>query len=384
MTPRLELNFPNPIETRSDLFGRDREFGLVQQLLLSPGRRPAVIMGERVTGKTSMLNVIAEWAADDAGLSVIQLPHVGSRNAFVEELLDGMAAEAGTSLHRLGLRDARGGLRAATMTEFVGVAAELCATAGATFLVCIDELDSMLVNCPDEDTAQQILDFLDHVIASTELPVKFAFTMTRTIQQILHSGGSPSMNAARVVFLVPWSAQQVRELVGALLGGDDTLDGPAHELLFAAGGGHPYLTKAVLQALQDLGRLAPGATATATTATATATTATATEAATTTTAADLRQAIEAAARSPEVDFTLDNIAQVHFSTEELGVLLRAATTGGAIAAADPAAPRDALDALCRRGYLLPDGAGGYVQAFGLLACWLAGKPWTHVTPEGPG
>jgi len=63
MFPAVELNFPNPVETLADLFDRDAELELVLTALRSPTRRPIVIMGERVMGKTSLLNVAAEAAA---------------------------------------------------------------------------------------------------------------------------------------------------------------------------------------------------------------------------------------------------------------------------------------------------------------------------------
>lgn len=91
MTPRLELNFPNPIETRADLFDREPELSAIQETLRSPTRRPVVIMAERVMGKTSLLNVVIEWVTEEHRLSVLQLPHVSSRDAFVEEVLDGIA-----------------------------------------------------------------------------------------------------------------------------------------------------------------------------------------------------------------------------------------------------------------------------------------------------
>jgi hypothetical protein len=355
VTPRVEINFPNPVGTGSDLFDREPEMSLIQDTLRSATRRPVVIMGERVMGKTSLLNIVVEWAAGQPPFSVVQLPHVSSREAFVEEILDGIAGEVGTSLHRLGLRDSRGRLHISTVTEFARVAGQLSARApDRVFLLCLEELDSMLVNCPDDASANQILDLILHVVAKTTLPIKFVFTITRTAPHILRSDASPFLSAARIAVLGPWTSEEVRGFVGHLLRDACVLDEDAHRLLFDLGGGHPYLTKAILQALLDLGRPAcPGGTVTG---------------------EDLRHAVEAAMSSPEVDFTLDNIVKVHFSDEELQVLR--AVAAGAADPGDLAAAPAVLHELRQRRYLRVDGTGRYRQAFGLLSEWLRRRPWT--------
>jgi hypothetical protein len=361
---RLELNFPNPIETKDDLFDREPELAIIQETVRSPTRRPVVIMGERVMGKTSLLNVVIEWAGQEPQLSVLQLPHVGSREAFVEEVLDGIAAEAQTSLHQLGLRDARGQLRLSTVTEFARVADRLAASApGRIFVLCLEELDSMLVNCPDDESATQILDLILHVVGRTTLPIKFVFTITRTAPQILRSDASPFLSAARIVRLAPWTPAESRAFVAGLLPDVSTLDDRAHEALFALSGGHPYLTKAVLQSLLDHDQLpgpvaGPGA-----------------GAAGRFTAEEVRAVVEAAVTSPEVDFTLENIAKVHFSAEELGVLRWLATEPAPVPAADLAGVAGAVHGLQQRRYLWTDPAGRCGQAFGLLGEWLKRQPW---------
>jgi len=356
VTPRLELNFPNPINSSSDLFDRDAELVLIQDTLRSPARRPIVIMGERVMGKTSLLNVALEWSKLEPQFSVQTLPHVISRDTFMEEILDGMAAEAGTTLFRLGLRNAQGQFCMPTITEFVRVAGELSAgVPGKTFLLCLEELDSMLVNCPDDASANQILGFILHVIDKTSLPIKFIFTLTRMAPQILHSDASQFMSSARIAFLAPWTPDEVRAFVARLLQGTCTFDENAHQLLFAAGGGHPYLTKALLHTLREMDRpAAPDAVVTVD---------------------DLRDAIDAAVKSTAVDFTLDNIVTAHFTVEELGVLRQLAFGTGTVNAAEIDGPPGVVHGLLQRRYLRADDAGRYTQAFGLLGEWLRRRPW---------
>src|SRR5262249_48947078 len=146
----------------------------------------------------------------------------------------------------LGYRDGTAGFAWSTVLGFAAVAAELSARADQTFLFCLDELDSMLLNCPDDQSATEILDFIMY-INNTNLPIRFVFTLTRATAQIMRADATPFITAARIADLAPWSEDETREFVGWLLSPELTVENSAHELLFAEGGGHPYLTKAILQ-----------------------------------------------------------------------------------------------------------------------------------------
>jgi hypothetical protein len=357
VAPSLELNFPNPVETRADLFDRTDELRLLQETLLSPARRAAVIMGERVTGKTSLLNVVVEWASREAGFKVLQLPHASTREALAEEMLEGMAAQMRTSLRRLGLREADGQFRLATVSEFSRKALTVSGQAvGVRFLVCLEELDSLLVKCSD-GVAEQILDFLLHVVATPGLPVKFVCTMSRTAPHILRSDASPFLSAARIAVLAPWTFELARPFVDELLGDGLVLDDAAHRLLFAMGGGHPYLTKAILQSLHELYRHAPAGAVLG--------------------AADVRAATAATVASPEVDFTLDNVVRVHFTDAERAVLVGTADSGAAAAGSLsgplerwPLPAQAAVRDLRSRHYLHLGSRNRPEHRFGVLAEWL--------------
>ena len=355
MTTRPELNFPNPIELTSDLYDRADQLNLIRGTVLSAGRRIVVIVGERVTGKTSLLNVVISWASTEPQLSVLQMPPVVSRGMFMEEVLDGMAAEAGTSLHQLGYRDVANRLTTSTVTEFVRVASDLTAKIGRTFVACLDELDSMLVNCPNDRSANEILDLIVH-ISNTNLPIKFVFTLTRATPQIMRADATSFLVAARIAELGPWNADQVREFVDMLLGMWRPCSREAYEEIYAAGGGHPYLTKAILHSLVGGSqRAAPEAPIVAN---------------------EVQAAVAAALGTPEVQFTLDNVVQVHFSADELLAMQRAARSSTALPARE-LGPPEAVRELVRRYYLRPVG-DSYVLAFGMLGRWL-----NRSRPVGP-
>jgi DNA-binding winged helix-turn-helix (wHTH) protein len=352
MAPRLELNFPNPVEGSADLFDRTSQLELIRETVASPARRIAVIMGERVTGKTSLLNVVQAWATAEPGLTVLRLAPVTTRSELMEEILEGMASEADTSLYGLGYRD-KAGFTRSTVVGFASVAAQLSVHADRTFIVCLDELDSMLVNCRDGQSATEILDFILYV-SNTSLPVRFVFTLTRATPQIMRADATPFITAARIADLTPWTEPETRKFVEWLLSPSSglVLDDSAHELLFAEGGGHPYLTKAILQPVVD----AAGASATGGAISVD----------------QVRAGVAAALAAPEVHLTLDNIVNVHFTPDEVQILQRLATAFEPLAVDDFATTILAFKELRRRHYVRP-AQDGFVLASRLLGRWLIGQ-----------
>jgi DNA-binding winged helix-turn-helix (wHTH) protein len=351
VAPRIELNFPNPVERPADLFDRTSQLELIRETVTSSARRIAVIMGERVTGKTSLLNAVRVWAVTEPSLAVLRIAPVASCAKLMEEILEGMASELDTTLYQLGHRDATGGFTQPTVMGFTAVAAELSDLANRTFLVCLDELDSMLVNCRDGQSATEILDFIMYV-SNSRLPIRFVFTLTRATPQIMRADATPFITAARIAELAPWTVRESREFVDWLLSPSLAVDDDAHELLFAEAGGHPYLIKAILQRIVD----AEGASS----------------AGEVISADQVHAGIVAALAAPEVHLTLSNIIAAHFSLDEVSVLQRLAKASGPMAAADFALAASAFSELRRRHYVRP-AADGFVLAFGLLGRWLLGQ-----------
>jgi len=348
VTASLDLNFPNPVHDPSQLFDRVTELASVKDAIRSAGTRTVVIMGERRVGKTSLLNVVLAWAEMEDWLSVLRLPHVTSRTEFIEEILDGMAAEAGTSLAQLDRRSASDHGPSSSVSEFVRIAGELGAATGRTFLVCLDELDSMLHNCSGP-SANELMNLILH-LESVPLPLRFLFTMTRATPQILHADASPFITAARIVRLGLWSPEEAGDFFAILVNGAHRLDQAAHERLYAAAGGHPYFLKAITKCLMD----APPESSPVP-------------------VAAIDRAVGAALAMDEVNFTLENIVTAHFSPDELAVLNAVAAARGPMPTATLERRPVAVSELVRRQYLRRDG-NGYVLTLGLLGQWLASRP----------
>ncbi|MEW5719982.1 MAG: ATP-binding protein, partial [Chloroflexota bacterium] len=152
-----DLNFPNPVTTAKDFFDRELELDTIQRTLASPTRRPVVILGERVIGKTSTLNILVERLKASPSFAIVRLPHSYSRDDFAAEILQGICEAVDTSLRQTGFVNGDGCLKIATVSEFMQMTEEQIAKRpGVSFVLCLDEFDSLLARC-DADTANQIL-----------------------------------------------------------------------------------------------------------------------------------------------------------------------------------------------------------------------------------
>jgi hypothetical protein len=357
MTPTRELRFPGAVEEAQDLFDRMKPVTQLRDTLRRPDRRTVVILGGRLLGKTSMLNVVTGWAESQAGFVVVRLAHASSRDEFMAEVAHGIheyvrgdAAGATAGFTTGDIFDEGGALRSTTVARFVKIVQDLTGRVpGVRFLLCVDEFDSLLSGC-DERTARQILDLVLFLTEQARLPLRFLFTMSQVPDRIRLAYSSPFLNQATIVELRPWSAEESREFVDWLLAGTLRLAGDGHDALFAAAGGHPYFTKAVLAALleQSGGEVAVAGAA-------------------------VRSAVESAVGSREVDVALSNIAGEHFPASAALVLDRFAAAPAGLTAAslrDLGALDGTLETLTDSGLLSRSGAR-YSLRLGLWQQWRA-------------
>ncbi len=303
-----ELIFPEPVTTRAHLFHRDHELDAVRAALGSPA--PVVIQGERVTGKSSLLNVVA--TTPPHGHTAIRLPQVRTREELFAEVLDALAWEVDPSLPAP---------RPTSTSTFVRAATQLAERLGAVRLL-VDELDSLLLGCPEPAAAQQILDALQLLAGTPGTTLRLVCTITRSVSQILGADTGHFMLGAHIVPLRPWTVAQARDVADRLL--PAPLDDAAHHQLHAQAGGHPYLTKALLRALRADGGTDPAA---------------------------VHRAAASELLDPGVDFTLDNIVRAHFTDDERALLLACARRH------DPDDDPHLARGLIDRGYLVADAAG---------------------------
>ena len=158
----IELNFPNEVSEEKDFYGRHREREQIERTLLSGTGRPVIILGERRIGKTSLQLVTAKaLTTKTGGLYVpLFLPPYRTMQSFedyAKEILQTLCSCLLKNLRETGLIDNLGRFHfPSSYGEYADVVAQLTAEASdRTFVLCVDELDSIIRNC--EADAEKVL-----------------------------------------------------------------------------------------------------------------------------------------------------------------------------------------------------------------------------------
>jgi hypothetical protein len=350
-----ELMFPEPVSTSEDLFDRKHELKELYSSLSSSKPNALVIMGERLTGKTSLLNVTLEWATSEEGrYKVVMLSSKArSRNEFAAELVTGIG-KVTQDVMSIGQESHAVRSRSQTVTDIAWTLRELLALAPSThILVCVEELDALIRDSPGR-VGQEIAELIRYMLAVTDLPLAFLFTMTQPPQELLMSYASPFLTSSRIVRVGPWLYNEARQFVTWLLArtASVTLLEVEHQAIYDAAGGNPYFTKAILHTLLN-------------------------HYATADVADRLEQAIANALELSEVQVSLHNIFHVHLSEVERELMHYLASryegTSGLTeeeAQEQGIAFRKAAIELEQRGYLRRNGQNHWVLRLGLLGRWL--------------
>lgn len=319
MTPR-PVCFPDPVQDRANLYDRS---AALADVLDSLTHRTTVIRGGRLMGKTSLLNVVALSIETRGNFAIIRLAPTDSRVEFMAEILDGIhqwveehrpvpphvqAANRGLLIAR-GRRSHVTPQQAEMAVEHAGnTVAKFCKriatlsdlATGIVFLLCVDEFDSLIQNW-DEHEARLLLELIAHLDTMPRLPVRFLLTLSIIPDLVLSSFRSPILNQAKIVILDPWDEDETARFIEWLVGDQLRFEHDAHAALFAAAGGHPYFTKAVLNALL----MTPRQTG-----------------ARPVSAAQVATAVDQVVRSPEVDLALNNLVGAHLSADAVALLDR--------------------------------------------------------------
>lgn len=342
--------FPNPVESPDQLFDRVEE---VTQICAELPHRTVVILGGRLMGKTSLLNVVARWAEEQPSFAVIRLAHVRSREQLMREILHGIYDWV--VRHHPDAVRGDPAFTESTVARFTSAVAQLSSHApGVHFLLCVDEFDALLAGC-DAAEARHVLDLIRHLATVPNQPIRLLFTMLRIPEELKRSYGSPFLSEARFVSLRSWPRSEAVAYADWLLGERLRLMPEAHEALFTAAGGHPYFTKAVLHAVltrpegSPTGEVLPG---------------------------DIAPAVRDAVSSLEVDFALSNLVGVHLSERGVETLDLAAKSTAGITPRSVGNPSDAdrvLRELVDAGLMTAD-RNRYHLALGLWRQWRRGTP----------
>jgi hypothetical protein len=298
-TARRPLCFPDPVPNRANLY--DRVPALIE-VLDSLRHRTTVVLGGRLIGKTSLLNVLAQSAEEHGEFAMIRLGPADSRVAFMAEILDGIYQWVGRH-RRNHSRMPAPEQRVTTVAQFrhrIDILAQR--VTGVVFLLCVDEFDSLIENW-DNHEARLVLELIEHLDSMPELPVRFLLTMSTIPDLVLHSFRSPILNQSKIVTLKAWDADESASFIEWLVGDWFIFDEAALAALFAAAGGHPYFTKAVLDTLLKELPYTPGSRYVS--------------------SARVAAAVQRVVRSREVDLALTNLADAHLSADAAAILDRA-------------------------------------------------------------
>jgi AAA domain-containing protein len=334
-------------QVEKDFYGRVEQKERAEAILRSESRKPAIIVGERRAGKTSMLKLLSYRLANDpSGQFVpVLVPWQGirSRDELAEEILQGICS--GLDIEPPDVNHLHGAStqRDATATEFIKTMRQLLAPiSNKIVVICIDEFDSIVEEAVQPEKSR-ILGLMNTLVEITDLPIRLLLTMSR-LMDIPEARSSPLIAKSEQIHLHPFSKADLDAMVKGLLGQEI----PPQDLqrLFELSGGWPYFAKLLLIYLAEL---TPDETW-------------------------IDRALGRAIAHAGVELTLENIYTKHFDDGEKALVLLLAQRGSAISTEEMSVVgvslRTAAAGLAQRDFVSKDDSGsGYHFRVGFLAKW---------------
>jgi hypothetical protein len=364
----IELNFPNAVVRERDFYGRRLERQRIEGALLAGNPRAVVVLGERRIGKTSLQAVTARHVAeyDPERFVPLFLPHASAircMDDYAKEILQGLCSYLGKDLHETGLLDAMGQFKLASLGQFRDAAARLLrGVPNQTFVVCVDELDAILIDCLPHE-ANQIIGLTDYIIERSELPFIMHVAMAHLPQSMKKSFASPILaSESEVIELGPMPEGEAIAMVRGLLLGHVELEEPAMRRLLQLSAGHPYFVKLLLDRLVT--RYWRGTHLMVS-------------------VAMLEDIVPEATQDPRAREALANIYKVHFTPQEQQLVLLLAQRAGEVSEQElrllGASFVTAAGRLDRRGYLMRSGMQHYDFRIQFVGYWL--RNWEEFEEE---
>lgn len=361
----IQLNFPYPVTSCRDFFGRKAERNRIEHTLLSAAasgkRQPVVILGERRIGKTSLQNVALQSLKKQAAGKIIPLTFGprGIKNAadFAQAILRCVAAAHEGSLSSLPEHTdpAQPGL-------FDELFSLLCSHLPTiTYLLCVDEFEEIVRNVGDEES-RRIDALIHHLSGESSLPINLFLTMTSLPPMVTYSIPTPFTSMAEMVDLQPLSPTETVEMIFELLSGSVILAEVHAQRLALLSGGHPYFAKLLLANLLDRNRerAIPWAARTE----------------------DISQAVMDAIQDSRAQLAVKNLYRHHFNDEERLVLIWLAGRDEALETVNlqsiSISHLTAARGLARRDYLT-EKAGLFDFRIQFLRFWL--RNWEEFSEE---
>ena len=360
---KIKFNVPVRRDYPYELWGRTnpREFfdrkDALQAIELHlqdlSSHQPIAMIGERRSGKTSMLLHLAEKHRED--FTVIQGPEYGIQTAiaFYQALWMDVAPEESPPPDHL--------THAWWQEQLIRRMETRVNKEKKPILLWIDELDTIFENerMSDEEKGK-ILGFFLELIERVDFPIKLIFSVTHTFPDVPHLRSSPLSYKAFRIPLGPFPRKDVEEMVEAMLEDGRSWDEAASfwdwPRFCAETGCQPYYIKALLVHLGKVWRKHKGAIEKE---------------------AWWEEAIQATLQDETFSKSLEHIYKRHFSADERAVVLWMVRSGGSVrvSALKDALLLEAAKTLEKRFYLQrkknEQGEDAFTFHIDLLKGWLA-------------
>ena len=338
------LHFPQPIQNRDFFFNREKEVEEVTHFLRGVGTSSVtIIKGERLVGKTSLLNVALESLSASSQI-IVRLPPVASREDLLREILEGVAGHLDRTypVSEAIIR---------SLTAFSKALKRLLGDYIRRVYIVLDELDSVLYET-SEEKGRQLVQALQYLIET--LPeLRFLLTMSHIPASLVRSYASPFATGAPFVTLRLWDREQSDGFLLWLGEGVLRYDAVVLEAFYRLGGGHPYFLKAILKALLEAQPPSPRLHLTD--------------------PEEVQRAAWRALREPNVNLAVTNLWEAHFTPQEQQILKRLAHSEGPLPLENLIRGQNTLEGVVRqleeRQYVRRGGFGVEMR-LGILGYWL--------------
>ncbi len=204
-----------------EFFDRQQERSEIRPILEDlSNRQPIAIIGERRSGKTSMLLHIELWA-QKKGFLVLKIQEYGVTTA--RELYHRLWTELEPDLSKAPPEHVDEGWMQGSLLHMMeqrsmGKSEGKLEDKPVPILLWIDELDTLFENEKmSDDEKTKILGFLLQLIERTDFPAKLIFSITHEFPELEHIRSSPLIYKARRVKLRPFPKKDAEAMIPALL-----------------------------------------------------------------------------------------------------------------------------------------------------------------------
>lgn len=365
----IALDFPNAITSEDRFYGRRQELDQIQNTLTRNQRVPAVVIGERRIGKTSIYNVAIRRLKNIAEGSFIPLivePRgIKSVDLFIESVMVRLTSYTKSDLRNSGLLGSDNHIHLELPEQFDAAFFQL--TDGLEkerFLLCVDEFDELIRIAAESGNGERmkLMGLIHYLVEKTATPLSLFLTMTRLPEGASKEIASPLLAKCDVVELQPFPLQDLVDMVRGLVQDHAIFESPELEWLYTLSGGHPYIAKLLLANLFKRVR--------------------ASESPILIVHKMLEQAKNDAVEDPIVHYAFENIYHMHLNADEKRVLLYLAERNEQVDASElrvAGAPSVTAAKTLKKRHYLVEHDDKYTIKAQFLGDWL--RNWTEFYEE---